>query len=113
LKRHSKRQEYGLFTLKKRLNHSKSRALHLPRLLRSAIIRERKRRQRNKRLNLIGEEATAEAQFFSPTRVLAARAFQEGKEAAGQEEIRQKALRKEEAERQRVSAAGKKQEAAL
>lgn len=81
--------------------------------LRRAVIGEKKRRQRNKRLNLIGQEATAEAQFFSPTRVIAAREFQETKEAAEQEEKRQKALQKEEARRQRVQALADKQEAAI
>ena len=43
------------------------------------------------------QESIAEPQFFSPEKVLAARAYQESKEAAEQEEIRQKVLYKEEA----------------
>jgi len=53
-------------------------------------------------LNLLGEEVTPEAQFFSPSRVLAAKLFQETKEAAEQEARRQKALKKEEAARRRA-----------
>ena len=81
--------------------------------LRRAIFEERKHRQRSKRLNLVGEESAPEPQFFSPTKVLQAKAFQETKEAQEQEEIRQKALRKEEAAQRRQQALAQKQEAAL
>jgi hypothetical protein len=55
-----------------------------------AIIEEKKRRRRNKRLNLLGEEANPAPQFFSPNRVLPAKEFQETKEAQEQEEKRQR-----------------------
>jgi hypothetical protein len=65
--------------------------------LRKALTQEKKRRQRGKRLNLLGEEEAAVPQFFSPQRVLAAKAYQEGKDEAVEEEKRQRAIRKEEA----------------
>jgi len=58
---------------------------HENRNLRNAITAEKQKRSRGKRLNLLGEEVTPEAQFFSPSRVLAAKLFQETKEAAEQE----------------------------
>jgi len=36
---------------------------------------EKQKRSRGKRLNLLGEEVTPEAQFFSLSRVLAAKLF--------------------------------------
>jgi hypothetical protein len=60
--------------------------------LRTAITQEKKRRQRNKRLNLLGEQDDGVPQFFSPQRVLAAKAFQEGKEEAKEGDKRQKAI---------------------
>ena len=86
---------------------------HENRGLRAAIVEEKKRRHRGKRLNLLGEEAASEPQFFSPTKVIAARAYQESKEAAETEEKRQKALRKEEAILKRQQLQTEKQEAAL
>jgi DDE superfamily endonuclease len=59
--------------------------------LQVAITQEKKRRQRNKRLNLLGEEDTRVPQFFSPKRILAAKAFQESKEKEEEEDKRQKA----------------------
>jgi hypothetical protein len=56
--------------------------------LRVAITQEKKMRQRNKRLNLLGEEDTGVPQFFSPQRVLAARAYQESKEEKEEESKR-------------------------
>jgi hypothetical protein len=56
--------------------------------LRIAITQEEKRRQRNKRLNLLGEQDKGVAQFFSPQGVLAAKAFQENKEVVEEEEKR-------------------------
>jgi hypothetical protein len=47
-----------------------------------AIGNEKNKRQRGKRLNLISEEDFGVAQFFSPTRVLTAKEYQESKEAA-------------------------------
>lgn len=78
-----------------------------------AIREEKKKRQRHRRLDLVGEEDTGAPQFFSPTRVLAAMEYQESKEAAEQEEIRQKALQKEEKERARVQKLAEKAEAKL
>ena len=65
--------------------------------LRRAIVEEKKRRQRGKRLNLVGEECGPEPQFFSPIKVLQAKAFQDTKEAQKEKEAHIKALRKEEA----------------
>jgi hypothetical protein len=65
--------------------------------LRTAITQEKKRRQRGKRLNLLGEKEAKVPQFFSLQRVLRAKAYQEGREEAIEEERRQKAIRKKEA----------------
>ena len=81
--------------------------------LRRAITAEKKKRNRGKRLNLLGKETAPEAQFFSPAKMLAAKEYQESKEAAAQEEKRQKALEKEENARRRAQAQAEKQEAAL
>ena len=81
--------------------------------LQMAITQEKKRRQRGKRLNLLGEEVAGAAQFFSPQRVLAAKAFQEGKEKAEEEERRQKAIHKEEAARKRREIQAEKEERAI
>jgi hypothetical protein len=61
------------------------------------LTQEKKRRQRNERLNHLEEEDTGVPQFLSPQRVLAARAFQENKVVAEEEDKRQKAIQKEEA----------------
>jgi hypothetical protein len=63
---------------------------HENRGLRAVIIEEKKRKHRGKRLNLLGEEAASEPQFFSPTKVIAARAYQENKEAAETDKRRQR-----------------------
>lgn len=55
---------------------------HENRNLLRAIRDEKKKRQRGKRLNLVGDEDHGVAQFFSPARVLAAKEYQESKEAA-------------------------------
>lgn len=81
--------------------------------LRAAVVVEVKRRNRGTRLNLMGEEASGKPQFFSPTKVIKARAFQETKKAAEEEERRQKALRKEEAAYRRQQREAGKQEAAV
>lgn len=70
---------------------------HIVNGLRRSIRIEQKRRKKGKRLNLLGEDDVG-PQFFSPSRVLAARQFQAQKEAA------------EQAERQRI--ADKKAQAA-
>jgi hypothetical protein len=49
-------------------------------------MKEKKYRNRNKRLNLIDEVASQAPQFFSPNRVFTAREYQETKEATKQEE---------------------------
>jgi hypothetical protein len=50
---------------------------------------------------LLGEEDTNEPQFFSPQRVLAAKAYQQSKEAAEKEKKRQRAINKKQALSQR------------
>lgn len=78
-----------------------------------AFGEEKKKRHRHKRLNLLGEEANGAPQFFSPTRVLAAREFQEGREAAEEEERRQKTQQKEDQARQRLQKEADQQEQKL
>jgi hypothetical protein len=56
----------------------------------------------------LGEQDEGVPQFFSPQRVLAAKAFQENKEVAEEEDKRQKALQKEEAARKRLPVRGKR-----
>lgn len=69
--------------------------------LERALFYEKKRYKRAKRLNLAGEVAGLAPQFFSPQKVIAARAFQEEKEAHEEEERRVKAQRKKDAIRLR------------
>jgi DDE superfamily endonuclease len=78
--------------------------------LKAAITQEKKRRRRGRRLNLLGEEDTAGPQFFSPQRILAAKAFQEGKEAAEHEKKHQKAIDKEQATLKRQEKQAEQQE---
>ena len=77
-------------------------AQHENRQLKVALFNEKKRRNRGKRLGLTGEEATGVPEFYSPSRILKARVFQESKKAAAQEEIHRKALKKAEKECVRV-----------
>lgn len=86
---------------------------HENRGLRRAIVTEKTRRKRGGRLNLMGEVAGAAPQFFSPQKVIAARTYQEGKEARAEEEKRLKAHKKEEAVRQRQKMANDKLEARI
>ena len=51
-----------------------------------------RKRNHKKRLNLLGKETNGDPQFFSPQKVLAARAYQETKETAEEEKRHQKAL---------------------
>ena len=78
--------------------------------LRLAITQEKKRRQRGKRLNLLSEEEMGGAQFWSPQRILQAKTFQASKEAAEEEEKRQKTIRKEQAACQRRQKQAEQQE---
>ena len=70
--------------------------------LQATLFDVKAKNTRGKRLNLTGEETTGNAEFYSLTRILQAQIFQETKEAAEQEEIRQKKIRKEERECIRV-----------
>jgi hypothetical protein len=81
--------------------------------LRTAITQEKKRRQWNKRLNLLSEQDEGVPQFFSPQRVLAAKVFQENKEVAEEEDKRQRALQKEEAACKRQEMKAENQERAI
>lgn len=77
------------------------------------ITQEKQRRQRNKRLNLLREQNAGVPQFFSRQRVLATKAYQEGKEEGEEEDGRQKAIRKEEAACKRQEIQVEKQERAI
>jgi hypothetical protein len=81
--------------------------------LRMAITQEKKRRQRGKRLNLLGEEVVGAPQFFSPQRVCLAKAYQEGREQAEEEGKRQRAIQKEEAACKRQKLQVEKEERAV
>ena len=80
--------------------------------LRQALNQEKKRRQRGKRLNLLGEEESHTAQFFSPQRILAAKAYQAEKEATEKEKQLQKTQKKEEADLKRQQKKAEVQERA-
>ncbi|ERF71216.1 hypothetical protein EPUS_07899 [Endocarpon pusillum Z07020] len=86
---------------------------HINNDLCTALGNEKKRRRRGVRLNLLGQESSSEPQFFSPTKVLAAKEYQDSKEAREQEELRQKALEKEENARRRAELAQQRQDNAL
>lgn len=81
--------------------------------LRIALTQEKKRRQQNKRLNLLGEEDTGVPQFFSSQRVLAARIYQKNKEKKEKKDKRLKAIRKKEAIYKREKMNAEKQERAI
>jgi hypothetical protein len=81
--------------------------------LRVALTYEKKRRHRNKRLNLLGEEDTGVPQFFSPQCVLATKAFHKHKEEEEEEDKRQRAQQKEEAACKRQEMEAEKQERAI
>ena len=85
-----------LFKANERLAAEYSIAIHRYRGLEQALQLEKRKRQRGKRLNLVGEEAFG-AQFFSPGRVRAARAFQAQKEAEKQLELDSKTEKKAQA----------------
>lgn len=81
--------------------------------LKAALFCEKERRTRSKRLGLTGEVATGAPEFYSPTRVIKAKEFQETKAATQEEETRQKALRKVEKEHARVQKLAQQQETKL
>ena len=92
---------------------------HEVRGLKDALRAEKKRRQRGKRLNLLGEEATG-PQFFSPASIEAARARQASKddeEVQRQRDIQEKKAqadnRKAEKVKQQKIAAEKKAQKAI
>lgn len=81
--------------------------------LQAALCDEKGKRTRGKRLNLVGDVATGEAQLFSPRRVAQAQAHAQSLEAAKEEEQRQKDLQKAEKERVRIQRLAEQQEAKL
>lgn len=101
-----------LFKANERLAAEHSIAIHRCRGLEQALKLEKRKRQRGKRLNLLGEEASG-AQFFSPARVAAARAFQAQKEADKQLEIESKTKKKAQATTMKVRKEKEKAERAV
>jgi hypothetical protein len=75
-----------------------------------ALTQKKKKRQRDKRLNVLKKKEARVPQFFSPQRVLAAKAYQEGKEKAIKKEKRQKTIQKKEAATKREGLQTKKKE---
>ena len=69
-----------LFKANKRLATQHTIDQYTKKGLLKALKIEKKKRTRGKRLNLIGKECSS-LQFFSPTRIQAARAYQQEKEA--------------------------------
>ena len=81
-----------IFTANQRLAAKESINQHVIRGLLEALKNEKKRRNRGKKLNLLGEEDSG-PQFFSPGRVQAARAYQASKDeekSRRQEDINEK-----------------------
>lgn len=78
-----------------------------------SFAKEKQKRKPRKRLNLVGEEDHGEAQFFSPTRILAAIEHADSEEAQKEEEARQKEAQKAERERVRVQKLAEKEEARI
>ncbi len=77
-----------------------------------AISMERKKRKRGKRLNLLGESDSG-PQFFSPSKVVAAREYQAEKEAKEEREKQEKINRKVQAAIKRKQVEMEKKERAL
>jgi DDE superfamily endonuclease len=101
-----------LLKANERLAAEHSIAIHRCRGLEQALQLEKRKRQKGKRLNLVGEEASG-AQFFSPERVRAARAFQAQKEAEKQLELDLKAEKKAQATSKRLEKEKEKAERAV
>lgn len=91
-----------IFRANERLAAEQDISRHVIRGLTEALQDEKKRRKRGKRLNLLGVEDGG-PQFFSPTKVQAARDFQATKEA-------EEALRRLNINEKKVAAAAKKEE---
>jgi hypothetical protein len=85
---------------------------HKKRGLAKALKLEKKKRQRGKRLNLLGEDDVG-LQFFSPARVRAAREFQSAKDAVERQQKIDKATKKAEAAVLRAQRDAERQEKAL
>ena len=73
-----------IFRINKRLAAQHSIDQHVVKGLVTALKDEKKRRIRNKRLNLLGEEDSG-PQFFNPARIQAARDYQATKEQEEQQ----------------------------
>lgn len=95
-----------LFTKLELANHENGQ-------LKASLCNERSKRKRGKRLNLIGNVTTDEAQLFSPERIVKANEYQDSLDAAKQEELRQKDLRKADQERARTQRLYKEADAKL
>jgi len=101
-----------IFHALERLSAQHSIDEHEKRGLAKALKLEKKKRQRGKRLNLLGEEDVG-PQFFSPSRVRAAREFQCAKDAAEKQQKIDKAAKKAEAAVLRAQREAERKEKAL
>ena len=75
---------------------------HINNDLCTVLDNKKKHRQRDVRLNLLDQESSSKPQFFSPTKILVVKEYQNSKETREQEELRQKALKKKENVRRRT-----------
>ena len=85
---------------------------HVNKGLRRALVIEKQKRKKTKRLNLLGEEDSG-PQLFSPSRVQAAKAFQAQKEAVEEEKKTAVAEKKAQAVANKLQKEKDKQEKAL
>jgi hypothetical protein len=101
-----------LLNANERLAAEHSIATHVIRGLEQAIKLEKRKRRKGKKLNLLGEEASG-PQFFSPSRVQAARDHQATKEAEKQQELDAKAEKKAKAEANKLQKEKEKAQRAI
>ena len=85
---------------------------HISQGLRKALVYEKQKRRKGKRLNLLGEESSG-PQLFSPSRVLAAKAYQAQKEAAEEQKRLEAAEKRAQGAEKRLQKEKEREEKAL
>jgi hypothetical protein len=83
-----------LFKVAEQLSAEREIANYRAAAMREALALEKKKRQRSKKLSLLGDPVNGGGQFFSSEEIQAARNFQAGKEAALLEEKEAKEAKK-------------------
>ena len=90
----TKQLQRKLFKANMQLAAEREIATHRAECFKRALILEKKKRNKPKRLNLLGEDASGVPQFFGPEEVKKAREFQAGKAAREEQEKVDKAVKK-------------------